>query len=897
MRETGSTPRRWMARWCRLLANRLPAASEAEAPQIDLYGGAMTREYNWLHRAIFPRFFRRIRVSGAAPDLLRDRAAEGTLVYIAPSIGQLEYNFFNYFLVQQRLPLARFVNELQTTWWRPWCHITRIWQRRCATVGRAGVSLPHPVRSGYLQQLLTRGECVCIRLKTSQIYDDLLWDDPEDDPLIPLLRAQRAGGHFHLVPMQFFWDRRPDRVHKGLVDLLFGERDYPGRIRKFVLFWRNYKNRAAAHIGDPIALAQFLAERPHRTDPELARELRHLLLGVIQRERRSTTGPALKPRRWILDHVCETERVHKVIYGSARETGKPVTDFQQLARRYADEIIADIHFSYIEFAAWVLRWIFRNVYKGFTVDESGLAEVKRAMAEGPTILVPSHRSHIDYLLISYVLYLQNMAMPHCAAGINMAFWPAGPFFRRCGGFFLRRTFGKNPLYRAVFEEYLALLIREKYCVEFFIEGGRSRTGKSLQPRMGILSMLTQAMREGVVPDLKFIPVAITYDQVIEQRAYLQELAGGTKPPERGWHLLHLGRYLRRRYGHIYLNLGEPISFAEAVRALLPHAASPQAISDAEKPRVVQHVAHTIMYAINKETVVTPAALAATALLLPLKRAVTEAEVREIVEQLWKYLEWKGVTFSASLRDARHAALHEALEGFATGPTRPISRHGTFQPVCYAIEESRRIQLDYSKNTTVHFFVSLACLAVILRTHFLRGDHEVPMFAIEADYERCKQLFRFEFAFSTRFQTIAHIRRILTYLGETSLVELSDGKTPRVRVTPPGATRLRLFSGLLRNFFESYKIALLVGPNIPPGGLDAKALVKLMIRYGQHLLLLGEIRCPEAISQANFQNAIEAYTAMGILTAPSETGKGKALLIWRGNHPETATLQQALEEWC
>ncbi|MBI2345402.1 MAG: 1-acyl-sn-glycerol-3-phosphate acyltransferase [Deltaproteobacteria bacterium] len=447
-------------------------------PPPDPYGGAMASEFNWCHRLLFPRFFRKVRVDGTPPACLQELATRGTLIYVTPFIGQLELQFFNHMALSHRLPLARFVNDLRNIWWRPW---------RNRRGYRRTKSLPHPVRSGYLAGLLRDHHSVLLRLRTSRGYDDLFWDDPAEDPLVPLIHLQRTSASpLYMVPMQFFWERRPSARRKGLIDLLFGERDHPGWLRRFVRFWRHYAAGATAHIGEPIALADFLQGHLTQDDTSAARVLRQRLLGQIHQEKLIATGPPLKPRRWIIEQISETEGVQRVVYSSARETGKSVEDFKQLARQYADEIAADIRYGYIELAERVLRWVFRNIYDGIAVDEAGFAAVKRAMAAGPTIFVPSHRSHVDGMILSYLLFQHRLATPHLAAGINMAFWPAGPFFRRCGAFFLRRTFGKNPLYRAVFAEYITLLLREQYSVEFFIEGGRSRTGKSLKPRMGIL---------------------------------------------------------------------------------------------------------------------------------------------------------------------------------------------------------------------------------------------------------------------------------------------------------------------------------------------------------------------------------------------------------------------------
>ena len=153
------------------------------------------------------------------------------------------------------------------------------------------------------------------------------------------------------------------------------------------------------------------------------------------------------------------------------------------------------------------------------------------MKQHPVVLVPCHRSHFDYVILSYIFHLNYLSPPHIAAGINLSFWPLGPLFRGAGAYFIRRSFDDNELYKAVFRSYLKFLIREGYTQEFFIEGGRSRTGKILTPKLGMLSAIVDAFTQGVRRDLYLVPVSIHYGRVVEEEAYQRELGGAEKEPE------------------------------------------------------------------------------------------------------------------------------------------------------------------------------------------------------------------------------------------------------------------------------------------------------------------------------------------------------------------------------
>lgn len=860
----------------------------------DPYGCAMTSAFSRLHDRIFPHLFQHVHVDGTAFGQLRQLAERGPLIYITPAIGQFEYHFFNYLLHAASLPLASFTNELHTTAWQPLRQAVRgSWRRLWDRALRR--SADDPVRSGYLRQLINGGDSALIRLQTSQLYDDLFWVDPAEDPLLAVVQAGLDRRHpIHLVPLQLLWDQRPDRTTATLVDLLFGPHWNPGRLRKISLFLRNYASRMQVTVGAPLALDTFLQPVGNTSDLHTARALREQLLGAIRRERRGITGPPLKPKRWMVEQTLADDRLQRTLYEVAGERRRPVEDLQQLAKRYMREIAADVNYRHVEWASRSLRWFFHHIYDGFAIDDAELARVRQAVASGPTVLVPNHRSHVDYLLLSHVLYNAHIALPYVAGGLNMAFWPMGHFMRRCGAFFLRRTFGGNPLYKAVFEAYLRLLVREGHCLEFFIEGGRSRTGKTLMPRMGMVSMLTQAMRDGAASDLQFIPVTITYDQVIEQTAYLSEIAGQKKKQESFRDMFRLGKYLRRRYGRIYVRFGEALSFADIATEALQNAWTPDAITDAQKPRIAAQLATRIMRAINKGGTVTPAALVATALLIHGRRAVTDPVIQETTAGLLEYLRWKDATCSTLLAQDPARAIREALERMTV--QRVIQRHAEFPPAYYAIDDAKRIVLDLSKNTIIHFFVSISALAVILRSHFNAGQSQVPLATVAQDFDLCQQLFQREFVFSKRLALDDHLQRLLGYLIAHCDVRY-DTTQAQIMLDAASQHQLRTFALLLRNYFESYKATLLACTQIPAGGVDERGLTKLTMRYAQHLLTLGAIRLPEALSQITFNNAIECFLKMGLLYGRSSEPRGGKQLFWQPAHQLAETLQQKLEQWC
>ena len=276
-----------------------------------------------------------------------------------------------------------------------------------------------------------------------------------------------------------------------------------------------------------------------------------------------------------------------------------------------DEISADPSPSWLRFYSAIVGWILRTLFDGVSMNLDGLAAVKRMALRGPVVYVPCHKSHVDYLILSYMLYNNDLPCPLIAAGKNLSFWPMGPLFRRGGAFFIRRSFRGAVLYSRVFAEYVHTILEEGYPVEQFIEGGRSRTGKLLMPKLGLLSILLNAQKNGACEDLIFVPVSIGYDRVLEEKSYLQEIEGGQKQPENVWQVVSARKFLKHRYGKVYLQFHAPLS----VNDLAERSGTPlKAMKPKEFNGFCRSLGHRIAHAINQVSVVTPQALAAAAIL-------------------------------------------------------------------------------------------------------------------------------------------------------------------------------------------------------------------------------------------------------------------------------------------
>ena len=252
-------------------------------------------------------------------------------------------------------------------------------------------------------------------------------------------------------------------------------------------------------------------------------DVRQKLIESINARIRVSRGPKRLSRTEIKELVLQDARLHRIVREKAIGESTSEQKVRKKAESYIEEIAADQRIQALHFLFYVLKWLFSKVFDGIDLKESAFAALKKANAEGSLIFVSSHKSHFDYLLIGFLSFINQMAVPYMAAGKNLSFWPVGPILRHGGAFFLRRSFKGLGLYTHVFAAYVKALAREKVNINFYIEGGRSRTGKLMPPRVGMLAFLLQAVEEGAVEDLSFIPTFIGYDQIPEERSYLRRI--------------------------------------------------------------------------------------------------------------------------------------------------------------------------------------------------------------------------------------------------------------------------------------------------------------------------------------------------------------------------------------
>jgi len=465
--------------------------------------------------------------------------------------------------------------------------------------------------------------------------------------------------------------------------------------------------------------------------------------------------------------------------------------------------------------------------------------VKEWARKGPLIFIPSHKSHLDYLILNYVLHASHMHIPRVAAGKNLAFWPLGYIFRKAGAFFIRRSFPQPRLYLEVFNRYIKALLQEGHPLEVFIEGGRSRNGKLVLPKTGFLSILLQAHAEGFCKDLVFVPTSMVYDRILEEKSYRKELEGGEKEQEKLKHIIGARRLLKRKYGKVYIRFSPPVSLNEYL--------DQTKLSPRELPR---RFAFHLVKAINDVTLVTPLTLVATAILGAHRRGFLYSELLETVETLIRFLKDYSIPMAASLSDSNRATQETLSLLLNWKIVEMLEDVDQEEETFYFVEDDKKVELEYYKNNIIHFFIPHALAA----TSLLAGrEEEKNIETILSDYTFMKTLLKNEFLFDEDENEREKVRSILLYFLETSFVSASAANDA-FKITKMGFDKLPAWASLTKTFLESYWIATKAMGHQKNLGLKEEALVKKMSYLGKRFHKLGVVDHVGALSRLNFINA-------------------------------------------
>ncbi|MBA8887298.1 glycerol-3-phosphate O-acyltransferase [Dokdonella fugitiva] len=689
---------------------------------------------------------------------------------------------------------------------------------------------PHPTRS-----------------ETLSLLADIVRAHPEQD--------------VRLVPVSIFVGRAPDR-ESGWFSVLFSENwVVVGRFRRLLALALNGRD-THVQFAAPVSLREVIADQPEAERG--VRKLQRILRAHFRRIRAAVIGPDLSHRRTLIDGVVNAAPVQQAIDTNASKEGIDRDKAARKARAFAWEIAADQSHLVVRSASFMLTGLWEKIYRG--VHMNHFAELRKIVPGHEVVFVPCHRSTTDDALLPYLLYRNGLTVPHIAAGVNLNLPLIGPLLRRGGAFFLRRSFS-DPFYSTVFREYMSQLIARGISLMYFIEGGRSRTGRTLEPRGGLLSMTLRSFLRQPERPVVFQPVYIGYEKIMEGESYIGELSGKPKEKESWGALLRGLGALRDNYGAVTVNFGEPLFLTPLLDQIAPDWRSAAENPDA-KPAwlkaAVDTLGERILVNINRAAHANPINLLAVALLATPKHAMAEADLLaqlELYKALLSTLPYSERVTLTSLGPAEIIAYGEKMQ-WIRRVAHPLGDVLT-------VDAKQGVLLSYFRNNVTHLFATASWVACcflnnrrLARTSILRLGRLIYPF-VQAEL----------FLPWSEDEFGERIQKTLDFFIAQGLLEAdADG---RIMERGPGqsdpAFRLRALAHTLLPAIERYYIGLALLVKNGPHTLTAGELENLCYLSAQRLSLLHELNAPEFFDRSLFRGFIQKLRERRVVWA-DENGK-------------------------
>ncbi|MCW3065752.1 MAG: hypothetical protein JWN32_2924 [Solirubrobacterales bacterium] len=674
-----------------------------------------------------------------------------------------------------------------------------------------------------------------------------------DDP--GLAARLERGDDPSVIPVRITWlprERDGDRRVRAadLLALTNPHRPWPliqGRIA------RRDPERARVTAGEPAAVSELRQRFADEVGPDVGQNGFAEFVGrqatlAVERAERQVIGDRYKVPRLVAEQITASARFRQRVGELAERLGRP-----------ADAVLADATDCLQEVAAVqsrlaidVFRTVMGPLHKrawNVGVDTRGLERLRELNRRHALIFLPSHRSYADPLVLAQVLDDHDFPRNHLLAGGNLSFWPIGPLGKRAGLVFIRRSFGEDEIYKLAVREYFGHLVAKRFNVEWYLEGGRTRTGKLRPPRYGLLRYLVDALRDDRADDVILVPVSIVYEHLEEVGKIAAEHVGAKKQAEGLRWLAGYARSQSHNAGAARVRFGEPFSLRGALEAA------------GDGPAQLEKVAFAICDGINRATPVTASSLVTFALLGVRDRALTLDQVGRVIAPLLDYIERREI--DAPLEALRQpAGRRRALEALVEAGVVSLYAGGT-EPV-WSIAPGRHLVAAFYRNGAVHHLVNraiveLAILGVASAPH--RGD---PLDTAWEDALRIRDLLKFEFFFADKETFREELRAELALLDPDWRDHVG---TPEDAAQLLAESHMLVAHRALRSFFDAQLVVarrLAVRP--PDEGVERDALLAECLGVGQQMLLQGSLHGAESVSQELYATALKLAANRGLVDA-------------------------------
>ena len=691
--------------------------------------------------------------------------------------------------------------------------------------------------------------------------DDVQQFPPRLQRLIEAVE-QHPECDIHLVPVTVLWGREPDKEDSWLKLLFTDSWTTPSRFKQFMNIGIHGRE-TYIEFHEPQSL-RALIEVARRDYPNLSEQTMvvNTLNHYLDSKRAAILGPDLSDRRNVVQGVLRSEDIQAAIRQESIRDKVTVAVAEQRAFKYLNEIVSDYSYSAVKFAERSLTYLWTQLYDG--VEVHNFSTVRELSDKYEMIYTPCHRSHIDYLLLSYVIFRRGLVVPHVAAGDNLNLPFVGQLLRGGGAFFIRRSFKDAPLYSAVFKEYLHSLLVRNTPIEYFIEGGRSRSGRLLPPKTGMLAMTIHSYLRNHDKPIVFIPTYIGYERLMEGSTYVGEMQGKPKEAESIFGIIKALRKIERIFGKVHLNFGEPIFLDDILQQQNAHhtiihnnqSPIPPVIAD-----TVNLTAQRIMQNINRAAVVNPVSLLSLVLLATPKHTLDE---QSCIAQLDTY---RHISASLPYDERIMVTPLSGQEIIAYGlKLKLIKRIKHILGDMIAIEDQQAVLLTYFRNNILHLFTLPSLIAALVDHNGKVGRDDLHS-VIKALYP----FLQAELFLKWQPQAVEPIiDRYIEALIASKWV-LDDG---RDNLYSPVANseaqkQLQMLAAPVKQSLERYFMILALISRRGSGTLSSKQAEELGYLLGQRLSVLYEFNSPESFDKALFHSFIHALAEQNLIEIDDE----------------------------
>lgn len=658
-----------------------------------------------------------------------------------------------------------------------------------------------------------------------------------------------------MVPVSLFWGRSPEKEKSWLKLLLSDGWSVPSHLKQLFIILLHGR-RTLVQFNQALSVQQIYQESNHDSERG-ARKAARILRVHFRRVRQTVLGPNLSHRQNLVQGIINSPEVKKSIELHAEESGLTVTKATQLAHKYADEIASNLQISTIHFLERILNKLWHKIYNG--IARNNLNTVREVTKDHAVIYAPCHRSHVDYLLLSSMLFEEGIMVPHIAAGINLNLPIVGPILRRGGAFFMRRSFKGNQLYATVFSEYIHTIFKRGYSVEYFIEGGRSRTGRTLNPRAGMIAMTVSSYLRDQQKPIAFIPVYFGYEKVLEGSSYQGELRGKEKQKESIFGLFKSLKNLRRTFGKVSVNFGDPIYLEDYLNTHQPDWQK-DANNVAVKPKwlngFVDKLALELTTRINSSAALNPINMTALALLATERHAMDAQVLAKVM-----------TTFSDLLKAFPYSDTMTFAEG--TGEDwilhaenmRLVKRQKQALGDIISLSDRNAVSLTYNRNNILHLFAVPSLIASLLRQNSSMEKSRLHgIFRAVYPYIRSELFMRWD---GDEIDPI--FEGWLKVLIENGLIMQEGDLIVRPAAGSTQFVHLSILSRLIIPTLQRFYTVVAILIQNGSGKLDAAELEKQSTFMAERMSILFGLNAPEFFDKTLFRNFIGELQEKEFLT--------------------------------